>query len=309
MQLVADPLIDALTDLEVFRVQGPDGVSIRAAFLPYQGQDPRGSVILAPGRTEYIEKYAEALAALQARGFNVLVVDHRGQGWSDRLGASPHAGHMDSFAKAAVHMNCAIEAVGDRLTGKRIILSHSMGGCISLESLLSGTVSNIVGAAFCAPMWGLMGPPVMGVIAKALVALGRGKHVAPTLPQVWHPEPFDANPLTHDQKRFARNNALFLAEPSLQLAGPTNGWIKEALKTLASFTPERLATLTIPILVVSAEAEALVDNNAHVRIVGQLPNAQLRIVPGARHELMQEIDPLQKQFWAHFDTWLETVLA
>ena len=309
MQLVADSLTDALTGLEVFRVQGPDGVTIRAAFLPYQGQDPRGSVILAPGRTEYIEKYAEALMALQARGFNVLIVDHRGQGWSDRLGDSPYAGHMDSFAKAAVHLNCAIEAVGERLTGKRILLSHSMGGCISLEALLCGTVSNIAGAAFCAPMWGLAGPKIIGVIAKTLVALGRGKHVAPTLPQVWHPEPFDANPLTHDQKRFARNNALFLAEPSLQLAGPTNGWINQALTTLASFTPERLATLNIPILVVSAEAEALVDNSAHVRVVGQLPQAKLRIVPGAKHELMQEIDPLQQQFWAHFDTWLETALA
>ncbi|GIU66662.1 alpha/beta fold hydrolase [Candidatus Phycosocius spiralis] len=309
MQLVRDAFIDALTKLEVFRVKGPDDLTIRAAFLPYLGKQPRGSIILAPGRSEYIEKYAETLAALQTRGFNVLVVDHRGQGWSDRLGANQYAGHMDSFAKAGIHLNCAIEAVSDRLTGKKIVLSHSMGGCISLEALLSGTISNIVGAAFCAPMWGLIGPPVMGVIAQTLVALGLGKHVAPTLPKVWHPEPFEANPLTHDQKRFARNNALFLAEPCLQLAGPTNGWINQALKTLASFTPERLATLAIPILVVSAQAEALVDNHAHVRVVSQLPHAQLHIVPGAKHELMQEIDALQQQFWGHFDTWVETVLT
>jgi lysophospholipase len=309
MQVVQDPLMDALQGLETFRVLGPDDKTIRAAFVPYPGDEPRGSVILAPGRTEYIEKYAETISDLLARGFNVLAVDHRGQGWSDRLGATAHAGHLDSFSKATEHMALAVAAVADRLTGKRILLSHSMGGTICLEALLTHAIPNVVGAAFSAPMWGILAPPGMGLLAKSLVATGKAKDVAPSLPTTWQPEAFEANQVTHDQKRFARNNALMLEEPALQIAGPTNGWLDEAMKTMASFTPARLSQISIPILVVSAEGETIVDNAAHVRICGQMPHGQLRLVAGSKHELLHEVDAIRAAFWAHFDTWADQVLA
>lgn len=309
MQLVQDPLIDAIPGLETFRVLGPDDKTIRAAFAPYQGDQPRGSVILAPGRTEYIEKYAETISDLLARGFHVLTVDHRGQGWSDRLGATPYAGHLDSFAKATDHMARAVAAVSDKLTGKRILLSHSMGGTIALEAMLTGAIPNVVGAAFSAPMWGILGPPGMGLLAKSLVAAGRGKEVAPSLPAIWQPEAFEGNQVTHDPKRFARNNALMLEQPALQIAGPTNGWLDEAMKIMASFTPARLSQINVPILVVSAEGETIVDNAAHVRICGQVPHGQLRVVPGSKHELLHEVDAIRAAFWAHFDAWADPLLA
>ncbi len=309
MQVVQDPLMDALEGLETFRVLGPDDKTIRAAFVPYLGEQPRGSVILAPGRTEYIEKYAETISDLVARGFHVLTVDHRGQGWSDRLGATAHAGHLDSFSKAAEHMALAVAAVSDKLTGKRILLSHSMGGAICLEALLTNAIPNVVGAAFSAPMWGILAPPGMSLLAKSLAAAGKAKDVAPSLPTTWQPEAFEANQVTHDPKRFARNNALMLEEPALQIAGPTNGWLDEAMKTMASFTPARLAQISIPILVVSAEGETIVDNATHVRICGQVAHGQLRVVAGSKHELLHEVDAIRAAFWAHFDTWADQVLA
>jgi lysophospholipase len=51
----------------------------------------------------------------------------------------------------------------------------------------------------------------------------------------------------------------------------------------------------------------VVDNNAHVRIAGQLSKAILRTIPGAKHELLHELPELRAQFWAHFDAWLETL--
>lgn len=309
MQLVQDPLVDNLKGLEVFRVTGPDDKTIRAAFIASSAEKPRGSVILAPGRTEYIEKYAETITDLLACGFHVLTVDHRGQGWSDRLGSTHFAGHLDSFTKAAEHLARAVEAVSDRLTGRRILLSHSMGGAICLEALLVDAIPNVVGAAFSAPMWGILGPPGMKLLAKSLVVAGKAKDVAPSLPTMWQPEAFEANQVTHDLKRFARNNALMLAEPALQIGGPTNGWLDEAFKALASFTPARLSRLNMPILVVSAEGETIVDNSSHVRICGQLPNAQLRIIPGARHELLNETDAIRDQFWSLFDSWVGPLLA
>lgn len=309
MQLVHDPIVDALLGLETFRVVGPDDKSIRVAFAPHQGKKLRGSVIISPGRTEYIEKHATTAVDLVARGFNVLIVDQRGQGWSDRLIANPMAGHMDDFHKAAIHLGLAIDASRDKLTGPHILLCHSMGGCIGLEAILTGKVPSIMGAAFSAPMWGLNVPAYAKPMTKVTNALGLAEKIAPTTPQTWKPEPFEGNAITHDPAQFARNNALFLAEPALQIGGPTNGWIAGAFATMEAFTPDRLKSATLPILVVSGEADAVVDNSSHVRVAGQLPNAALRTIIGAKHELLHERKDLRDQFWNYFDAWVGPVLA
>lgn len=308
MQLVHDPVVDALKGLETFRVIGPGNKSIRVAFAPYQGKTLRGSVIISPGRTEYVEKHATTAIDLVARGFNVLIVDQRGQGWSDRLTANHMAGHMDSFEDAATHLSLAIEAASARLKGPHILLCHSMGGCIGLEAALTGKLPTVAAAAFSAPMWGLVVPLYARMMAKLLTALGQGEAIAPTTPKTWKPDVFDGNAVTHDAAHFARNNALFLAEPALQIGGPTNSWLQGAFATMDGFTSDRLATLKLPILVVSGEAESVVDNTAHVRIVGQLPNAILRTIPGSKHEMLHELPHMRAQFWAHFDAWLDATI-
>jgi lysophospholipase len=308
MQLVSDPVVDGIKGLETFRVTGPRDKSIRVAFAPYKGKKLRGSVIISPGRTEYIEKHATTAVDLIARGFNVLIVDQRGQGWSDRLAPDPMAGHMDSFQDAAIHLGLAIEAAGARLKGPHVLLCHSMGGCIGLEAALMDKLPSVVAAAFSAPMWGLAVPPYARMMAKTMTAMGQGEAIAPTTPKVWKPDVFDANVVTHDAQHFARNNALFLAQPALQIGGPTNGWLAGAFATMDSFTSDRLSALQLPVLVVSGEAEAVVDNNAHVRIAGQLPKAVLRAIPGAKHEMLHELPHLRAQFWTHFDNWLATAL-
>jgi lysophospholipase len=309
MSLVSDPLVDSLVGLTCFSVKGPHDKAMRAAFVPAvldleADQSARGSIIFSPGRTEFIEKHANTVADLVARGYNVLIIDQRGQGLSDRLTANPVAGHMDSFQDAARHLAAAIDAAGPRLVGPHILMCHSMGGCVGLEGLLMGALPSITGAIFVSPMWGIAAPKLVRHLAKFLCRIGQGQAIAPSTPRIWKPDPFDGNPLTHDRQHFARANALFLAEPGLQLAGPTNGWLNCAYDTMDSFTPARLAQLTLPVLVVNAEKEALVDNSAHARVVSQLPHAKLETITGAKHELLHERPDLRAQCLTHIDNWL-----
>lgn len=317
VQLVTDPLVDALAaaskgGITVSRVSGPADRAIRVALVSpklKRGQKPRGSVILSPGRTEYIEKHADTALALLQRGFAVLIVDQRGQGWSDRLTANPMAGHMDSFTLAAEHLGLAVAAHAAALPEPRILVCHSMGGAIGLQALLERQLPGVRAAVFSAPMWGLHAIPGAKWIATAFARAGKGEAIAITTPQVWAPEPFEGNAVTHDPAKHARNNALFLSEPALQIGGPTNGWLVDAFRLLEAFTPARLATLETPVLVVSGGADTVVDNTSHVRITGQLPHAQLRIVEGAKHEVLHERDELTARFWEHFDSFIEAALG
>ncbi len=57
----------------------------------------KGTVLLFPGRTEYIEKYGRAARDLYQRGFATLTVDWRGQGLADRMLEDARIGHVHYF--------------------------------------------------------------------------------------------------------------------------------------------------------------------------------------------------------------------
>ena len=95
----------------------------------------RGSVLLFPGRTEYVEKYAPVAHRLMAEGYDVLSIDWRGQGMSDRLQPNPRPGHIRDFADYqhdVVEMIVAAEQLD--LPRPWHLLAHPMGGCIGLAA-------------------------------------------------------------------------------------------------------------------------------------------------------------------------------
>ncbi|MBK8545664.1 MAG: alpha/beta hydrolase [Caulobacteraceae bacterium] len=77
--------------------------------------EARGSVIVAPGRTEFIEKYFEVIRELQARGFAVFCIDWRGQGLSGREVENSLKGHLVSFDDPVNDLSTALKLLADRL--------------------------------------------------------------------------------------------------------------------------------------------------------------------------------------------------
>src|SRR4051794_4241814 len=69
------------------------GVKIRTARWILPARDARGTVVLAQGRTEFIEKYHEVIRELIARKFSVVTFDWRGQGLSSRALEDKRKGH------------------------------------------------------------------------------------------------------------------------------------------------------------------------------------------------------------------------
>ena len=72
-------------------------MKIRFLTAPAQRGPARGSVIVCPGRTEFIEKYFEVVGELQRRSFAVFCIDWRGQGLSGREQSNRLKGHFNSF--------------------------------------------------------------------------------------------------------------------------------------------------------------------------------------------------------------------
>lgn len=288
-------------------LEGRGGVKVRVMTAPALGA-PRGSVIVAPGRTEFIEKYFEVTRELQARGFAVFCIDWRGQGLSGREVDNGLKGHFASFDDPVNDLSTALKLLAAKLPRPYIGLAHSMGGAIMLRAMQTRRIE-LDAAAFTSPMWGILGLNDMAKkYARFMTSLGAGGGFAPSVEKKWKRENFKKNPVTHDKERHARCQGLIAEEPRLALAGPTIGWVAAASDATEAFlTPGSLAHVRIPVLVATAGEEQLVDNASHALVVEQFPEARHVTIPGAKHEILMETDELRAQFWAEFDNLAERV--
>lgn len=281
---------------------GAGGARLRAALFPATGE-PRGSVVVNPGRTEPIEKYFEVVETLRARGFAVLVHDWRGQGLSARLTPDRRLGHADGSDDFLTDFQRLLAAFEDRLPKPWIAVGHSMGGCLTLLALARGE-QRFCAAILSAPMLGLQIGNIPLPVARAIAALakrfGRGAAAAIKVPA--GSIPFDANTLTHDRARYARNEAQVAACPDLALGAPTWGWLDFAFSATRELrSGPGLPRISVPLTVLVAGQERLVDNAAARLVTKRVPGARYVEIPGAYHELMQETDDVRAVFWREFD--------
>ena len=289
---------------EIKWLDGAEGRRLRMCVAPgVGGKEARGTVIVCPGRTEFIEKYFEVGRELQALGFAVLILDWPGQGLSSRLLPDSMKGHIDTFETFMNALRKALDELSDTLPRPHVSLAHSMGGAIALAAITQKLVE-VDAAAFSAPMWGLksrfMG---MKYLAWAMSTLGRGNTFAV------QPTPrsrFEENIVTHDHPRWEMQERLIQASPQLEVGQITWSWLSASLDVIDKFAkPAALENVKCPVLIATAGQEDLVDNDSHQRISRHLVNVERIYLENARHEILMETDDIREQFWAAFKRLLE----
>jgi len=129
-----------------------DKLTIRAAHWRRDGA--KGTVLMFPGRTEFIEKYGLAAEEFAKRGYAMVAVDWRGQGLADRMLPDRAIGHVNDFADYQLDVAAVVAYANDvGMPKPYFLVGHSMGGCIGLRALHEGL--DVKAAAFSAPMWGV----------------------------------------------------------------------------------------------------------------------------------------------------------
>ena len=303
-------------------VEAADGARLRAALFPARGR-VRGSVVLSPGRTEPIEKYAEVLDELQGRGFCVLAHDWRGQGLSERfarvgydLDGDP-AGHARGWRRYVSDLSRVLDGFAGRLPRPWIALGHSMGGALSLLAMTQDE-EVFDAAVLCAPMLGLrLGgrPQALVAAASAIMTLtGRAAQVTPSaLPRPeggGHTWSRKGDALTHDRVRWAAYVALLEQAPELTTGEQTWGWLQFAFIISSRLrVPGVLEQVLGPVTILAAERDLLVANAPQRAAAARLPEGRYVEVEGAFHEILMETDPRRAVFWREFDEIAQKVAA
>jgi lysophospholipase len=308
MKLVSIPANPAPEDVVTGTVKTPDGVALRyARWLPPPSR--KGTVCVLQGRAEFIEKYFETVRDLRARGFAVATLDWRGQGLSDRALADRQKGHVRDFYQYGVDLDAFMDQVVlPDCPPPLYAIAHSMGGAIMLRACHDGRrwFDRIV---LSAPMIDLPRASYSMFAAPALKFMKlfgrRNAYVPVGDEQTTVRQNFIGNILTSDPVRYARNAAILEAEPALGLGRPTVGWADAALRAMRKFaSPTYPAALRQPILMVAAGNDEVVSTPATEAFAGNLLAGAHLILPGARHEILQEQDQYRAQFWAAFDAFV-----
>lgn len=286
--------------------QTADGVRIRLAHFPVP--EPRGTVLLFPGRTEYVEKYGRTAAHFAQRGYATLVIDWRGQGLADRLLPAQRTGHVHFFAdyqKDVASMLAAAQAL--ELPRPWHMVGHSMGGCIGLRAVMEG--APVASCAFTGPMWGINVNGVKRAAAWTLgwasARVGLDHVVAPGMSDSSYVvvQPFEDNLLTTDPEAYAHMRHQVTSQPDLQLGGPSLRWLHQSLLECQALFQRPSPDL--PCLTYCGTNERIVDVTRIQDRMARWPRGKLTMVVG-EHEVLMEGAASSTQvielMVAHFDT-------
>ena len=266
---------------------------------------PKGCIVIFPGRAEAIVKYEELLFELFNNGYSVFALDHRGQGGSSRGLANPHMGYIESFDDYTSDAIACIENVllpqlqKQAFESDLYLLCHSMGSAIGVHFLQANSTL-FKKVCFSAPMLGINLPlpeVVVKAIAKSADKIYRLFGKAPSYfwgQSDYQPYPFITNQLTNSEIRYANFRKTMAHNPKAQLGGITFPWLIAAINAMQS-ARSIAKQLMIPVLVLQAEEEQIVDNKTMSKTVDLMPQAKCVVIPKAKHEILFEQDPAKHQ--------------
>ena len=291
---------------------GADNINIHYAKFIQQKTYPehdapsqkKQSIILLPGRGESYVKYRELAFDLYHQGYNIFIIDHRGQGLSGRLLSNPDKGYVKKFQDYIDDLRYFIEEIiSDDCVDKPYLLAHSMGGAIAVR-FMQDWPNVIKAAVISSPMLGFHAGFLPISFAKSIVTTQLTlNHFITQEP--WYflgqkdyaPLSFSKNNLTHCQSRYAISENWLAENKNIQLGGVTAHWLKECVKAQDEIFA-KLPQLTTPILLLQAGEDSVVSLRAQTDFCRKLHALQPKscpsdvpvIIEGAYHELFFEID-------------------
>ena len=247
----------------------------------------RAVIVLAHGASEHSGRYVHVAEHLTALGFPFHALDHRGHGRSQGKRS-----RIDRFDDAIADLDTFVErARSDHPGAPLILLGHSMGGCVAIEYALRHQ-AKLDSLILSSPVAVLdAATPVVRAIAKVLSA------VLPGLPLF----DVDADAISRDPAEVAAYDT----DPLVYRGKLPVRTVAQLSAVIATF-PERIPSLTLPLLVIHGDADRIVPvaggQMVHDRAGSQ--DKTIHVYEGHYHELFNEPQADRERVLADVADWL-----
>lgn len=293
---------------------GVDNIRVNYAEFISSTKSERQCIIIVPGRSEGYLKYKELAYELDRQGYNSFIIDHRGQGLSQRLLPNKFKGYVASFDDYVTDLQQFVDTVVlPKCEQKPYILAHSMGGLIAAH-YMQKVPTAIQAAVLSSPMISINSGGTPKWLVKFLIFIfeffnqiisnepwyfiGQGDVTADS----YSTENFTSTKLMQSPLRYEQFISLYRSTPALQLGGATLHWLTESL-TGETKAFEQIPALSTPTIILQAGADTVVDNDAQNDFCLALnkahpqscPQGKPFVINDAKHELLFESDRYRDQ--------------
>jgi lysophospholipase len=269
---------------------------VEIAYRIFQPEKPpaveKGAIVISSGRTEGMVIYQELIYDLQKQGYRVYILDHRGQGSSERLVKEyPERGHVDHFDNFVEDLHEFVTTVVPK-EPKPYLLAHSMGGCIA-SLYLEKYPGDFKAAALVTPMhepvlWKPWTTTLFAFINRRFPSSWAADSAFFQHP--YDPPKFSENEITQSKLRYAKQLEIYEENPEAKLGGVSHGWIREAYAA-GKRARQDATRIKVPVLLLQGGADSVVRPGAQVEFCKNMKGRCTGyVVEGARHAIFNEAD-------------------
>ena len=144
-----------------------------------------------------------------------------------------------------------------------LALCHSMGAHIMMRVLAENGSGPLSAGVLCSPMTALKREAMLRSVLMLMPEIPaiEERYLFGTGPFVLLAREFNANFVTHDERRYRFTDQWFQADPRLALGGPTLGWGRQAVRSMtAAVAPGYLERIDLPLVLISAGEDPLIES-------------------------------------------------
>lgn len=270
--------------------------------------DPENTkcVVILPGRSEAAEKYGEFVYDLKQTDFgkslNYFVLDHRGQGSSDRMTDKMDMGYVDHFSNYVTDVgNFLTVIVGKYNCEKKYLFAHSMGAGIGLRYVeLHPDVFDAL--AISSPMLKIQTKPYPYLVARSIVmsmiAIGKGDEFAIGQNGYSSERNFEKNKYTTSKVRYEMSEDIFEIFPKTKFGGVSNKWLLEVMNGTIALR-KNYSKLTAPMKLFRAGTELYSDPAEMHKMCVHALKCEEHLYPNSKHEVYNDQDPTRNDVIAN----------
>lgn len=286
IRAVALPALDACRT--EFTHSPAPGIELHCTL--FRAENANKLVVISHGYTESGEKFSEVAWVFLQQGVSVLCYDHRGHGRSTREVSDPNTVYIHHFDDYVRDLASLANAVKKRLPEAQtmFLYGHSMGGGIAARTLelypelFSKCVLNapmIAPATDGLPLW------LSKLMAGFFLLIGQGKKRFFGHKPYSPIEDFDTS-CTTCRARFDYYSQLRRDKPEYRSCAAAYRWIWESLRNYDRLMRKKaLKAIRTPTLILRAQLENSVRNEAIERFASAVPCAEMVEIPGVKHEI------------------------
>lgn len=298
LSLLKEPRFQAPVGWQWGYFKNADGARLRYGWAPAAGT-PLGTIAITPGFKSTAEVFFETARIFQAHGYDVWILDRRGQGGSDRWLPDREKAYSIGFDHEENDLAEFLTKIV-RPRGPLFLVGESMGGHVGLR-VLHDHPGIVRAAAFSSPAIDVHTGPHQGDRPKWIVRLAADVAVATGFrtdygfgQHDWKFKPDGGNasdPAMDDPVRAHETMAWELKNPELREGGATWGMIYEMMRSSdLEQSAGYMAAIKTPVLLGETPTDELAVASVMVSSCRAMPHCRLVEFPGAKHALFEDRD-------------------